>query len=377
MKKIYYFTNIFPHYRKPIWRSMLESDDFNIKIFYSKDNPEGIKEIRDNETNKWLKEKRINQIKGFWFLNKILFWQSSVLKRCLFDSFDVVIVLGDMYLLSNWLIALICKIKRKKVIFWSHGLYGNEGLLKKVFRLVFYKLADYHLVYEKRGKKLLINNGFKEDKIKVIYNSLNYHVQKDLFIDLHNNNKNSNPFKFFGDKNLPVLFFSGRLSKSKKIHLLIEAFKELNLKKQVCNLLIVGEGPVKNDLLIQAKSFVDNRSIFFYGECYNEKILASFFFNSICTISPGNIGLTGIHSFSYGTPVITHDNLNNQMPEVESIIDGVNGFFFNEDNINSLVQTINKVLNSNVNYRTQCRNVVDNYYNSNFQMKILKDILNA
>ena len=101
-------------------------------------------------------------------MNKILFWQSSVLKRCLFDSFDSVIVLGDMYLLSNWLIALICKIKRKKVIFWSHGLYGNEGLLKKVFRLVFYKLADYHLVYEKRGKKLLINNGFKEDKIKSV-----------------------------------------------------------------------------------------------------------------------------------------------------------------------------------------------------------------
>lgn len=376
MKKIYYFTNIFPHYRKPIWRSMLESDDFNIKIFYSKDNPEGIKEIRDDETNRWLKEKKIYQNKGFWFLNKILFWQSSVLKRCLFDSFDSVIVLGDMYLLSNWLIALICKIKRKKVIFWSHGLYGNEGLLKKVFRLVFYKLADYHLVYEKRGKKLLINNGFKEDKIKVIYNSLNYQVQKDLYIDLLNN-KNGNPFKFFGDKNLPVLFFSGRLSKSKKIHLLIEAFKELNLKKQVCNLLIVGEGPEKNDLLIQAKSFVDNRSIFFYGECYNEKILASFFFNSICTISPGNVGLTGIHSFSYGTPVITHDNLNNQMPEVESIIDGVNGFFFIEDNINSLVQTINKVLHSNVNYRTQCRNVVDNYYNSNFQMKILKEILNA
>ena len=44
-------------------------------------------------------------------------------------------------------------------------------------------------------------------------------------------------------------------------------------------------------------------------------------------VSPGNVGLTAIHSLSYGTPVLTHNNFNNQMPEVESIQPGFNGYF--------------------------------------------------
>ena len=46
------------------------------------------------------------------------------------------------------------------------------------------------------------------------------------------------------------------------------------------------------------------------------------------TVSPGNIGLTAIHSLSYGTPVCSHSNFNNQMPESEAIINFEKWFFF-------------------------------------------------
>lgn len=375
LNKVYYFTNIFPHYRKPIWRAIIESKDLDVTFFYSESNPLGIKQTHDKETLTWLNKGYINQNNGFWIFNKILIWQSTVLKRGLIDSFDSIILLGDMYLLSNWLLAIIARLRGKKVIFWSHGLYGNENNIKKAFRLNFYKLANFHLVYENRAKQLLIKHGFKENRIKVIYNSLAYTIQKNLFNKL--SQVNSNPFIFFENNNLPVFFFSGRLAKSKKIDLLIEAITHLNVKDQICNLLIVGEGPEKTNLLLKANKLIESKSIFFYGECYNESILASFFYNSICTISPGNVGLTGIHSFSYGTPVITHNNYNNQMPEVEAIIEGENGFFFVEDDIKSLILTIKKVLTSNMNFRNNCRKVIDNKYNPDFQVNILKKIINA
>lgn len=375
MDKTYYFTNIFPHYRKPIWKAIIESKDLDVTFFYSKSNPLGIKQTNDLDTLEWLNNGHINENKGYWIFNKFLIWQSNVLKRCLIDSFDSIILLGDMYVLSNWLLAIIARLRGKKVIFWSHGLYGNELIIKKVFRLNFYKLANFHLVYENRAKQLLLMHGFKENRVKVIYNSLDYAIQKDLYFKLLK--VNNNPFHFFENNDLPVFIYSGRLSKSKKIDLLIEAITHLNLKGQICNLLIVGDGPERKNLLFKAHNLIKSKSIFFYGECYEEKILASFFYNSICTISPGNVGLTGIHSFSYGTPVITHNNFKNQMPEVEAIIEGENGFFFIENNIKSLILTIKKILTSNINFKNNCRKVIDNKYNPDYQVNILKNILNA
>ena len=66
----------------------------------------------------------------------------------------------------------------------------------------------------------------------------------------------------------------------------------------------------------------------FYGATYDEKELSKLIYMSDLTVSPGNIGLTAIHSLSYGTPVCSHSNFNNQMPESEAIINFENGFFF-------------------------------------------------
>ena len=372
MNKVYYFTNIFPHYRKPTWKAMLESEDFDLTIFCSKNNPLGIKEIKDTETEHWIKTKRIVKNKGFWLFNRILFWQTSILSHCAFDSYNSIILLGEMNIVSNWIGAIIAKIRSKKVIFWSHGLYGNEGFIKNLFRLTFYRLADYHLTYEKRGRELLIEKGFNAKKIKVIYNSLDFNGQTEIY----NNIKNvrDNPFDFFADNTLPVLLFSGRLTKLKKIDLLIDAFLKLNLEESVCNLLIIGDGPEKNNLIKKSDSGIKNASIFFYGSCYDESKLGSLFYYSICTVSPGNIGLTGIHSFSYGTPVITHNNYKHQMPEVESIVEGVNGFFFKEDDIESLIEAIVKVLNSKTDFKPNCREVIEKYYNPEYQIKVLSDL---
>ena len=53
-------------------------------------------------------------------------------------------------------------------------------------------------------------------------------------------------------------------------------------------------------------------------------------------VSPGNVGLNAVHALSYGTPVITHNNVNNQMPEHETIIENFNGCFHKENDINSI-----------------------------------------
>ena len=48
--------------------------------------------------------------------------------------------------------------------------------------------------------------------------------------------------------------------------------------------------------------------IWFYGACYDESKLGELIFNADLCVSPGNVGLTAVHSMGYGTPVITHNN---------------------------------------------------------------------
>ena len=95
-------------------------------------------------------------------------------------------------------------------------------------------------------------------------------------------------------------------------------------------------------------------------------------------MSPGNIGLTAIHSLTYGCPVITHDNFSNQMPEFESIIQGKTGDFFQENDVNSLADTIQKWLSQNLHSREAIRQfayqTIDTKWNLYYQMNILKQV---
>ena len=49
------------------------------------------------------------------------------------------------------------------------------------------------------------------------------------------------------------------------------------------------------------------------------------------TVSPGRMDLRNTEFLAYGTPVITHANFDQQVPEVEAIIPGENGDFFRQD----------------------------------------------
>ena len=370
LSKVYFITNIFPHYREALWREILLSYNFNTKFFYSTNNPLSIKEgqLKSDSLNS-----KIRTVKGYWLFKKYLIWQSDIVKVCLTEQFDSIVFLGEMNILSNWIGALICRIRRKRVLFWSHGFYGNESSLKYFFRKLFYKIANEHIVYEKRGKSLMINSGFKPQKVHVIYNSLDYENQKILFEKLKKSKVN--PFAFFRNNTLPVFIYIGRLIESKKVDQLIHAFKNVNKYKQLCNLLIVGSGPEGEKLKGLAKNEITSKTIHFYGACYDENIISNLIFNSICTVSPGNVGLTAINSFSYGTPVITHNNFENQMPEAEVIKEGITGFFFKENDIFSLELALIDVLQSKIDFKEECRIVIDNYYNPNYQVKVLERVL--
>jgi glycosyltransferase involved in cell wall biosynthesis len=363
LKSVYYFTNIFPKYRESIWKLLIEESRYDFNIFFSSQEFNGIKSSTS------FKNKKLHGVKNY-ILKSRLIWQTNVIKTVCKKKIDVVIFMGEMNVISTWLAIIICKLRNIQIWFWGHGIYGNESKLKKFFRLFFLKLADKHLLYEKRAKQILIENGFKKENLEIIYNSLDYELQKKLFKELETEKPASIPY-FKND--YPTLLFVGRLTRQKKLEILIRAVKELDKLDYKVNLLIIGDGDQK-DHLTRLINKLRLNNFYFYGSLYDENKISSLIYNSDLCVSPGNVGLTAIHSLSYGTSIASHNNFSNQMPEVDSIIEGVNGFLFRDGDYLDLALKIKSFLEVKPG-KKKIRQIIDDKYNPYFQKRIFDQLI--
>ena len=363
--KLCLIYNYAQHYRLGIFKKMSIELDCD---FYFGDKMGDIKKLDYSQLNNVQKE-----LRNITLIPPIYFQSGAV--RLSFKDYSHFIILGEYYCISTWILLIICRIFSKKTHLWTHGWYGNESVLKKRFKKVFFNLGNNILLYGEYAKKLMINEGFSPDKLHVIYNSLDYDCQLVVRRTLQESNIY---YKKFKNKN-PVLIFIGRLTKTKELHLVLLALQKLINKGNKYNLVFVGEGEEKETLQNQVKTLnlVDN--VWFYGASYEEKEIGELLYNSELCISPGNVGLTAMHSLMYGTPVITHNDFKKQMPEFEAIVEGESGDFFIKGDVTSLVDTINNWTSNNLDrksVREICYKIMDTLYNPEFQISTIKNILN-
>jgi len=177
---------------------------------------------------------------------------------------------------------------------------------------------------------------------------------------------------------LPNLVFIGRLIADKKLDMIICAMSLLRDKGIKLNMTYIGDGPKKAELEASAKQNEVKDNVWFYGPCYDEKQIAQFIYNADLCVSPGDIGLTAIHSMTFGTPVITHNHFCHQGPEFEAIEDGKTGTFFQADNVEDLAHSIQVWLTRGLNreqIRQNCYDVIDKKYNPHRQVEMIRKVI--
>ncbi len=377
---IYHFTNIAPLYRTRLWQVLLGSKLFDFYQFFGTNEGMGIKSINFEQEIFVQNASKLIPIKNRWVKQKYLIWQSGVLRRVLFDKMDMVILLGEFAIISNWLAAIICRSRGIKVVFRGHGIYGNEGRFKRLLRISFYRLANSHLLYERRSKKIMVSRGFDPNTLHVFFNSLDYDTHK-VMRENYKNTRREEVFHFFKRPERPTLIFVGRLTKIKKIDLLVQATAQLNELGLQTNLLLIGDGKERNALEQMASELLPDGSYHFYGACYNETELGKYLSASDICVSPGNVGLTAIHSLSCGTPVCTHDSFENQMPEVEALEIRKTGIFFKQDDLDDLVCRLKEWMTDDTmnkeEIREACFQIIDEYYNPYYQEKVIENLVNG
>ncbi|NDP27997.1 MAG: glycosyltransferase [Flavobacterium sp.] len=357
------------HYRSSTFKNMDRELGFKFYFGDSMVFAQDVKEMDVNELNGYVK--RVKNIRIFF--TKFI-WQKGVVSL-VFKNYKHFILYGEPTFLSNWCIMLMAKLLRKKTYLWMHGIKGQLTFKDKLIRYPYYYLADKMLLYSDYSRCLMLTMGFKAEKMTTIYNSLDYDNQ----IDVRNNLVKSDIYKNKFENELPTLIYIGRIQKSKKLNLIIESMNLLRLKGVCCNLVIVGED--KEQVYLEKFVLESNfsKNVWFYGPCYDEKIIGELIFNADVCVSPGNVGLTAMHSFVYGTPLITHSNFEKQGPEFEVIEPGVNGDFFEEDNAADLSAKISQWIGINEEMRERVRKstykIIDERYNPDYQINVLKKVL--
>ena len=365
--KIACILNYPAHYRENIFLKMEESLDCD---FYFGNIEEGrIKKINYQLFNNPIKNLKTKKL--YFGFN----WITGT-TSILFKKYDTYILTANPFILSNWWFLLLNLFLKKKIYFWGHGWYGREGGVKTVLKIIFFKLSNGVFLYGNYAKRLMESKGINRNKLHVIYNSLDYELQ----LKVRKAQKPSSIFQKHFKNVYPTIMFTGRLTPVKKIDLLIRAHEILSKKGIGLNVLILGDGPERTKLENEVKSIGLEKNYWFYGECYDEGKIGELYFNSDVCVSPGNVGLTAIHSMSYGCPVITHDNFTRQMPEFEAIETNKTGYFFKENDAEDLSTCIFDFLNSQIskeNIRENCFKVIDEYYNPNYQIRLLNKVLKS
>jgi glycosyltransferase involved in cell wall biosynthesis len=368
MKYVALVNKLMPLYRLGVFHELSKKrNGYEFTCFGDTKKQAGIQSIPWDLANK-VDKGGINWIKtsNYFYIPERLLWQTGIVKRILFSKYNYFIFEGGVFHLPTWLFAILCRLRGKKVLFWSHGFLGTDKGLKKMIRTCYFKLADTLLLYGNHSKRLMVESGFSENKIFVIYNSLDTSKQFNLLNKPKPYVLRDEKTKIFENPDLFTVVFIGRLVKEKNIQFLLNAVKEFSQMKDPLNCIIIGNGPEMESI----KNFISlNRlenNICLTGALYEEKDICKYFEMSDLMVSPGNVGLNCMHSFAYGVPVLTHNNLKFHGPEVEAITSGETGLLFEYNNCDDMLKKIGEWKNKNFtreDIRIKCHDILLKRYN--------------
>lgn len=344
MKHIAIVCKYLPEYRLAVFNMLSKYKEPYYEIIGDTEGREGIKTISEEFLRIPAESGGINwsYSKSVYYSKSLLLWETNILRKIFSKKYDLFVLDGAISHISTWILAMICMLAGKKVLFWSHGFKGVDKGLKKIIRTFFFKyLPDGLIIYGDFSKNIMVDAGFNPNKIFVIGNSLDFETQKRTKALLLKDKTFLEDLKtnLFAH-NYPVLIFIGRLVSNKKVDKILDSISSLEEKGILLNCIIIGDGPEKS--ILEQKTQVQklDKRVYFTNSLYKEEDIAKYFLIADLMVSPGNVGLNCIHSLSYGVPVITHDNFSSQNPEVEAINDNKNGLFFKYNDFNDMTAKI-------------------------------------
>ncbi len=235
-------------------------------------------------------------------------------------------------------------IRFKKFLLLDENLTQvKDSILKKLsnfilalIRKYYYSFIDMNLHYIEEGYDILKSYKVSREKIFVTYNS----PDTDSLFEIHTKIQKE---PLILPPNKYRLIHIGRLVKWKRVDLVINAISILQEKFRDIELIIIGDGPELNNLKSLSKNLQLENKINFVGAIYDPILLGKYLHCSSVYVLGGMGGLSLNEAMAFGKPIICSvcDGTEKYL-----LADKFNGYFFKENDINSLVKSLNDLLSS-------------------------------
>ena len=263
------------------------------------------------------------QLRNRYLFGRRLLWQSGMWEDAI--QSELVILLLNPRIISNWLILGLRRGLKRKTILWGHA-WPRKGKRSRTefVRHAFRSLADCIVVYTSTERQELVEK-MPAKRVVEAPNSLYSVESRELNA---------------ASRTAADLIYVGRLSVDKKPDLLLRAFANAKgfLPERV-RLIVVGDGPLRpilDDLAVRLSiaSYIE-----LYGHIGEFTVLQELYRRSLASVSPGYVGLSIIQSHWFGVPMIVADR-EPHAPEIEAAVEGKNCVFFARDSVESLANAI-------------------------------------
>ena len=261
----------------------------------------------------------------------------------------------------------------------SFGLLPGvqPNISPKGLRKLFYKILYRDVVvttYTERAASIAIKQGCPSDRLFIDYNSMDSDELLTIREQLSKTEKKWKDkfFKKYSITDSGFVLFASRISREKRLDILIEAWKLVAKEIKNVQLVVVGSGPVKDEVMQQAQPI--GKRIVFVDGIYETKELAKFYYLASMVVFPGYATLSTHFAMCFGLPVISSQYGN----EAEYVHDGVNGLVYHYGDATDLAEKIvylllDKSLRNQFGAESDC--IVREQINVNHMVKTIADAI--
>lgn len=328
-----------PRYRLPVFRELARTPDIVLEVVYGQ--ARGLTNAKAEGFDATTSAvRRIRVPSGY------LLWDPSQWTNAHSRRTDVLILTWNVR--SVTLIPALLRARRKGVrtLLWGHGYSRRDTRHRHRLRGFVTRLADGIIFYGPREAERFVATTGRSESTFVTPNSLDQapiqQARKSWLADP------ASLDAFAWENGLagrPGLLFVSRYKPENRLDLLITAAARVRESHPDLAVVIIGEG---NQEQPELRELVDHlkvqEMVHFVGPVYDEHALAPWFLSADVFCYPANLGLSVLHAFGYGLPIVTGDREDQNPPEWQAVKPGTNGLHFTHGDVKSLTETLNKIL---------------------------------
>ncbi len=277
--------------------------------------------------------------------SQVLLWHGAHLREVSRRRADVVGMTWNTRYLSLVPALQLARARGVGTVLWGHGFSKNETARRLRLRIGVGRMASAVVLYNHGAAERAIAEGIERERVFVALNALDQGpIQAARAAWVGEAGKIE---AFRRERRLegrPIVLFVSRLEPANRVDLLLDSVARLGPALPGVTAVIVGGGADEARLRRRAKDLGLGDRARFEGPIYDEMALAGWMTAADAFCYPANVGLSLLHAFGYGLPVVTGDNLASHNPEIEALRDGVNGLLFRDGDAGSLAECLRRVL---------------------------------